>query len=171
MSFCAGWGNSCGIAFQFWKLSSSVLSMNMRTVSGSRPTLSNHRSATRVDEQLAFIERVCELLIESRWMKGHSYSPLSRFVATAGREDVLPCSTGRKDAGLFTLQDLVTDFDIDSACEHKFIPPKAIWPVELRDGRSASAMSHPGIASQAADIGTPSLLVDSAKPRGSPAFW
>lgn len=60
--------------------------MNTRTALGNHSNLSPNRSTSRVDEQLAFVDRVCGLLIESRSMDGYSYFPLGEFVATIPAE-------------------------------------------------------------------------------------
>jgi len=156
------------MAFHFRSFSVSVLSMNTRTASGSRSALSNNRFSTRVDEQLAFIDRVCDLLIKSRSIDGYSYFPLSEVVATAGGEDVLPRSTCCPDARMFTLQDLATDLDIDSIGDHKFTPPQTVRSAELVDGCVSSAKPECGVDLRGT-YAIPALLVDSAKPRGSPA--
>lgn len=64
--------------------------MNMCAASDSFAKDLSQHSASRVEEQLAFIDKVCSLLIESRFGDGFTYSQFTDVAVPANVEGQLP---------------------------------------------------------------------------------
>ncbi len=143
--------------------------MNTRTASDNRSKLSNS-TATDVDRQLAFIDNVCSLLIESRFEYGYSYSPFSEFTPAAEGER----SSEQNWTPLHEfMRPNLLDLDLDPI---RFKPPETARPAALAKRRSSPATSYSSKGIRMAPerlraiFGThfAKLLSAIIQPRGSP---
>jgi hypothetical protein len=145
--------------------------MNTRTASDSRPNLPINNTASPIDKQLAFIDNVCSLLIESRFGHRFSYSPFSEFTPAA--EDERSSEQKWMPLHEFIRPSLL---DLDPILDKSFTPPETARPADLANRRSSPATSNSSKGAQAVlaqtneNLGTHSaqFLSASAQPRGSP---
>ncbi len=148
--------------------------MNTRIVSDNRPDLPITDAAAAIDEQLAFIDNVCSLLIESRFGYGFSYSPFSKFTPAAddGKDPErrwMPLHEFMRPSSLGL------DSDPILASSH-FTPPETTRPAALATQCSSPATSNSCKGVQAVPARTienpgthfAQFLSASAQPRGSP---
>ncbi len=146
--------------------------MNTCTASDSRLKPLINSTAAEVDRQLAFIDNVCSLLIESRFEYGHSYSPFSEFTPAAEDER---CS----EQTWMPLHEFMrpSQLDLDPILGQRFTPPETARPAAhaKRCSSPATSYSSTGIRMALerfrAIFGThfAKLLSAIIQPRGSPA--
>jgi hypothetical protein len=148
--------------------------MNTRTASDNRPKPSAGSTASDVDKQLAFIDNVCSLLIESRFGYGFSYSPFSKFTPAAddGKD---PERRWMPLHEFIRLSPLGLDSDPILASSH-FTPPETARPTALAKRSSSPAARNSSKGVQAVFARTDEIsgthfavfLSAFAQPRGSP---
>jgi hypothetical protein len=147
--------------------------MNTRIASDSRPNLPITNAAAAINEQLAFIDNVCSLLIESRFGYGFSYSPFSEFKPAAddGKDPeyrwmplhkfIRPSSLGLEN---------------DPILVSRFTPPQPTRPAALATRCSSPAARNSSTGVQAVPARTSEnpgthfavFFSACAQPRGSP---
>jgi hypothetical protein len=146
--------------------------MNTRTASDNRSKPSAGSTASDVDKQLAFIDNVCSLLIESRFGHEFSYAPFSEFTPAA--EDERSSEQKWMPLHEFTRPSLL---DLDPILDKSFTPPEPARPTALANRRSSPAASYSSMGVRMvlgrfrAIFGThfAKLLSAIIQPRGSPA--
>jgi hypothetical protein len=146
--------------------------MNTRTASENRPKLPINSAASAIDKQLAFIDNVCSLLIESRFGYGFSYSPFSEFTPAAEVER-------NSDQHWMPLHEFMrpSPLDHDPILAFSFIPPETTRPAALAKRGSSPATSYSSTGFRAVleriseIVGThfAKLFSTSIQPRGSPS--
>jgi hypothetical protein len=146
--------------------------MNTRTASDNRPKLPINSAASAIDKQLAFIDNVCSLLIESRFGYGFSYLPFSQFKPAADGER-------SSEQNWMPLHKFIRPslLDLDPVLAFSFKPPETARPAALAKRCSSPATSYSSTGFRAVlertseIVGThfAKLFSTSIQPRGSPS--
>ncbi len=148
--------------------------MHTRIASDNHPNLPITNTAAALDEQLAFIDNVCSLLIESRFGYGFSYSPFSKFTPAAddGKDPErrwMPLHEFMRPSSLGLDSDPIL-------ASSQFTPPETTRPAALATqctspaARNSCKGVHAVLAQTNDNPGThlAQFLSASTQPRGSP---
>jgi hypothetical protein len=142
--------------------------MHTRTAPDSLAEDRFNSSASRVEEQLAFIDNVCALLIESRFGDNFGYSRFGDVDAPARVGGQLPWE-GWVPMGELMARPSAIDMDIDASFYARFNAPETVSPV-IPDACAASAAARPrGRSDSVMSFRLLQLATCTVQARGSPS--